>query len=353
MKIFDILKEQNVGAFWVTNHDNKRYFSNFSGTTSEVVITQDKVYFITDGRYATQVKSEVNENCEIIIIESNMGYVDKVVELLSQHERVAFETSTLTVERYNNMKAKVENCEIIDFANVVEKLRLVKTEAEIDLIKKAVEITDKAYSYVIENVKPGMTEMEVKLMAENQHMLLGAESQSFSAIVAAGVNGAKPHANASDYVIQDGDMVTLDFGCFYKGYCSDMTRSFVVGETPNNEEIVKIHELIQKTMNTQIEHVKAGKTCFEIDKIGRDMIAEAGYDGKFIHGTGHGIGLEIHEAPTVTYMSDQVLEPGMTITIEPGIYIEGLGGIRIEQDVVVRENGCEVLNKSMIDWKIN
>ncbi len=353
MKVFEVLKEQNVGAFWVTNHDNKRYFSNFSGTTSEVVVTQDKVYFITDGRYATQVKSEVNENCEIIIIESNMGYVDKVVELLSAHDRVAFETSTLTVERYAAMKAKMGDVEVVDFANVVEKLRLCKTEEEIDLIKKAVAITDAAYAHVIANVKPGMTEMEVKLMAENQHMLLGAESQSFSAIVAAAENGAKPHANASDYVIQEGDMVTLDFGCFYKGYCSDMTRSFVVGETPNNEEIVKIHELIQKTMNTQIEHVKAGMTCFEIDKIGRDMIAEAGYEGKFIHGTGHGIGLEIHEAPTVTYLSDQVLEPGMTITIEPGIYVEGLGGIRIEQDVVVRENGCEVLNQSPIGWKIN
>ncbi len=353
MKIFDKLKAENIGAFWVTNHDNKRYFSNFSGSTSEVVVTQDKVYFITDGRYATQVKSEVNENCEIIIIESNMGYVDKVVELLSNHERVAFETSTLTVDRFNTMKEKVPNCEVVNFSGVIENLRLCKTESEIDLIKKAVAITDQAFSHVIANVKPGMTEIEVKLMAENQHMLLGAETQSFSAIVAAGVNGAKPHANASDYVIQDGDMVTLDFGCFYKGYCSDMTRSFVVGATPNNEEIVKIHELIQKVMNTQISHVKAGMTCFEIDKIGRDMIAEAGYEGKFIHGTGHGIGLEIHEAPTVTYMSDQVLEPGMTITIEPGIYVEGLGGIRIEQDVVVRENGCEVLNKSMIDWKIN
>lgn len=353
MKIFEILKEKNVGAFWVTNHDNKRYFSNFSGTTSEVVVTQDKVYFITDGRYKTQVKTEVNKNCEIVIIESNMGYVDKVVELLSEHQRVAFETSTLTVERYNAMKAKVNDLEIVDFSNVIEGLRLCKTEAEIDLIKQAVAITDQAFSYVCANVKPGMTEMEVKLMAENQHMLLGAESQSFSAIVAAGVNGAKPHANASDYVIQDGDMLTLDFGCFYKGYCSDMTRSFVVGTKPNNEEIVQIHELIQKVMNTQISHVKAGKTCFEIDKIGRDMIDEAGYAGKFIHGTGHGIGLEIHEAPTVTFMSDQVLEAGMVITIEPGIYIEGLGGIRIEQDVVVKEDGYEVLNKSSIDWKIN
>lgn len=352
MKIYDILKEKNVDALWITNHYNKRYFSGFSGSTSEVIVTTEKVYFITDGRYKTQVKSEIPSDVEVIIIESNMGYVDQVVEMLSQYKRVAFESSTLTVDRYNMMKEKLAGVEVVDFSNVVEKLRECKTEAEIAIIKEAVKLTDQAFTYVCENIKPGMTEMEVKLMAENQHMLLGAEAQSFSAIVAAGENGALPHASATDRVINDGDMVTLDFGCQYKGYCSDMTRSFVVGNKPNNEEIIKIHQIVKDAMTAQINAVKAGKTCFEIDKIGRDMITEAGYGDKFIHGTGHGVGLEVHEAPVVTFMSKQVLEPGMIITIEPGIYVEGLGGVRIEQDLVVTETGCEVLNKSNTDWKI-
>ncbi len=353
MKIYDILKEQEVGAFWITNHYNKRYFTGFSGTTSEVIITQNKIYFITDGRYKTQVKTEItNPEIETIIIESNMGYVKTVLEILNQFERIAFETSAMTVAKFNAMKAELANKEIVEFDGVVEKLRECKTESEIEIIKEAVALTDAAFSHVIANAKPGMSELELKLMAENYHILHGAEAQSFSAIVAAGANGALPHASATDYVIKEGDMITLDFGCQYKGYCSDMTRSFVLGE-PTEPEIIKIHEIVKTAMLMQIDVVKAGVKCKDVDKVGRDYIAQMGYGDKFIHGTGHGVGLEVHEAPTVSYMSEQVLEPGMIITIEPGIYVEGLGGVRVEQDLVVRENGCEVLNKSIINWKIN
>ncbi len=354
MKIYDILKEQEVGAFWITNHYNKRYFTGFSGSTSEVIVTQDKIIFITDGRYKTQIKTEITSpEIETIIIESNMGYGKAVEDVLSQYDRIAFETSAMTVNQFQTMSKKFADKEIVEFNNVVEKLRECKSEDEIQIIKEAVAITDAAYTYVKENAKVGMTELEVKLLAENYHILHGAEAQSFSAIVAAGANGALPHASATDYVIQDGDMVTLDFGCQYKGYCSDMTRSFVMGGEPTEPEIIKIHDIITKTMLMQIDAVKAGVKCKDVDKVGRDYITEMGYGDKFIHGTGHGVGLEVHEAPTVSFMSEQVLEEGMIITIEPGIYVEGLGGIRVEQDLVVRKDGCEVLNQSAITWDIN
>lgn len=352
MKIYDILKEQNVGAFWITNHYNKRFFTGFSGSTSEVIVTQDKIHFITDGRYKTQVKSEItNSEIETTIIESNMGYAIAVEDILSKYDRIAFETSTMTANQFKQMTEKFSGKEIIELNGVVEGLRECKNEDEINIIKEAVALTDDAYAYVIENIKPGMTELEVKLMAENYHILHGAEAQSFSAIVAAGANGALPHASATNYVIEEGDMITLDFGCQHKGYCSDMTRSFVIGE-PKEAEMIKIHDIVKKAMLMQIEAVKAGMKCKDVDKIGRDYIAEMGYGDKFIHGTGHGVGLEVHEAPTVSFMSEQILEEGMIITIEPGIYVEGLGGVRIEQDLVVRKDGAEVLNQSPINWDV-
>ena len=340
-----ILSNNNVDAIWVSSRENKKYLTGFMGSDCEVIISQDKVLFITDGRYKTAVKTGLKDGVTVEIIESNGGYKQAVYEALKGFKSIGIEGMHLSVTNYNDLKSNFEGVNIVAIGDDFETLRLVKNEYEIQKTREAIAITDTVFEYVVENIKPGMTELEVKLMIENQHILNGAQSQSFDPIVASGTNSAKPHAHPTDRVTEDGDILTLDFGCFKNGYCSDMTRTFFVGQS-SNDELKKIHQVVLDTMNLQISHVKNGVACNEIDRIGREYLKEQGYEEYFIHGTGHGIGLEIHEGPYLNKVSKSILQTGMLVTIEPGIYIEGLGGVRIEQDVLVLEDGYEILNNS-------
>ncbi len=345
MNYNEILTRNNVDAIWVSSRENKKYLTGFMGSDCEVILSKDKILFITDGRYKTAVKTGLKEGVTVQIIESNGGYKQAVYDALVGFNNIGIEGIHLSVARFNDLKSNFQDVNIVVLAEEFEMLRLVKNEYEIQKTKEAIAITDTVFEYVVENIKPGMTEVEVKLMIENQHILNGAQAQSFDPIVASGTNSAKPHAHPTDKIIEDGDIVTLDFGCFKDGYCSDMTRTFFVGDNVN-EELKKIHQIVLDTMNLQIKHVKNGVACKEIDRIGREFLKAAGYEEYFIHGTGHGIGLEIHEGPYLNKVSESILQTGMLITIEPGIYIEGLGGVRIEQDVLVLEDGYEILNKS-------
>ncbi|MGL5021401.1 MAG: M24 family metallopeptidase, partial [Mycoplasmatales bacterium] len=311
MNYNNLLKEHNVDAIWVTNKENKRYISGFTGSDCEVIISHDKVLFMTDGRYKTAVKNEIKKGVEIQIIESNGGYQKAVFDILKDFKTVGIEANDLTVAKYNNITSTLTNLKVVSLVDVFEKIRICKDEEEIKKTKLAVQITDDVFKYVVKNIKPGMSEIEVKLMIENQHIINGAEGQSFDPIVASGTNSALPHAHPTSKIIEDGDILTIDFGCFKDGYCSDMTRTFFVGEV-KNEEIIKIHNLVLETMNLQISHVKAGISCNEIDAVGRKHMKDnGGYDKYFIHGTGHGIGLQVHEEPYVNKVSKTILEPGM------------------------------------------
>lgn len=345
MKIFEVLKENKIDVYWISGEYNKRYLTNFSGTTSEVVVTNDKVIIITDGRYKNQVKSEVFDHVEVIITSTSVSYFDSLKNIFDQHHKIGFESNHVTVDALNDLCTKLPNNEFVPVSNYVENLRLIKSADEIEKIRAAVKITDDAFNYVSKNICVGMTEKEVELMANNQQILLGAEKSSFDTILVSAENSAKPHGQASNKVINEGDIVTLDFGCYKDGYVSDMTRTFFVGE-PNSDELVFIHDTVLKALNEQIKAVKPGVNTKVIDAIGRSIIDDAGYLENFVHGTGHGIGLEIHEGPYVNKTFDIDLKPGMVITIEPGIYVDGLGGVRIEQDVVVTSDGHEVLNMS-------
>ncbi len=344
MNLNNLLDQYEVEAFLVSSPYNKRYLSNFSGTTCEVVVVRDKVIFVTDGRYQTQVKTEVT-NCEIMITSSSVSYNQTLQEIFSNYSNVAFESNHVTISQLENLKAMCPSVSFKGVDSAFETIRRNKTQQEIDAIKKAVEITDKTFEYVCENIKPGMTEKEVQVMADSQQILLGADGLSFDTILVSGENTAKPHGSATDKVIESGDIVTIDFGCYKDGYVSDMTRTFFVDKV-GDQKLVDIHNLVNKAAKAQIEAVKPGIKNIEIDKIARDIFKEANMDKYFIHGTGHGIGLEIHEAPYVNQSDPTILEVGHAITIEPGLYIEGLGGVRIEQDVIVTENGCIELNRS-------
>ncbi len=336
-----------IDVLIVTNHENKKYVSGFKGSESLVALFKDNVVFVTDGRYKTAVKADLKAGVEAYITETGQSHFDKLVSVLKTKniKNIGIEANNMTVSMLENFKNAFDNCQFVSTYNELETVREIKSEEELDLIKEAVKITDKAFSYVIENIKPGMSEIEVRNMVDQAHFNLGADSLSFETIVASGPNGALPHAKPSDRIIEDGDMVTIDFGCFKNQYCSDMTRSFFVGSA-TNEKLIEIHNIVYKAWETQIAAAKAGMSGHELDKIGRDIIEEAGYGEYFMHGTGHALGLEVHENPRVAKGWTKQLLPGHVVTIEPGIYVEGIGGVRIENDIIIREGGCESLNTS-------
>ncbi len=341
----EIFKKYNVEVIWVSNDYNKRYLTNFSGSASEVILTPNEIILLTDGRYQTQVKKEVFEHIQIEIINSSVDYENALKKKLIPFKRIGFEGNNVTINQLNSLEKLLSNSEFIPINNEIEQLRLLKNEDEIEKIKTAVKITDQTFSYVCENIKVGMTEKEVQVMVDSQLILLGADKTSFDTICVSGSNTAKPHGQASNKVIKSGDIVTLDFGCYKDGYVSDMTRTFFVGEV-GSSELVKIHNLVNYAAKEQIKAIKPGVRNIDIDKIAREIFKKENMEQYFIHGTGHGIGLEIHENPYVNKSDETILVSGMAITIEPGLYIEGIGGVRIEQDIIVTNGGCIELNSS-------
>lgn len=225
------------------------------------------------------------------------------------------------------------------------KARMVKNEKEIARMSRAAEITDQVYQKVLKTARSGMSEKDLAKTILNSFEELGAEGLSFDTIVVSGENGALPHGQPSDKIIKEGELITTDFGCKYQGYCSDFTRTFAVGKEIN-PKLKEIYQIVQEAQWKGIQAVKTGVNCNEIDQIVRDYIQQKGYGEYFAHSTGHGLGIEVHEAPSISTRDNTLLQPGMIITIEPGIYIPDLGGVRIEDDVLVTKNGYVLLTQS-------
>ena len=238
----------------------------------------------------------------------------------------------------------VVKANLVPLSGVIEKIRLIKTPEEINIIKVACEIADQAFSHILNFIKPGITELEVSNELEFFMRKQGATASSFDTIVASGLRSALPHGVATNKEIENGDFVTLDFGAIYNGYVSDITRTIAVGKPSN--QLIEMYETVLESQLLALQHVKPGMTGREADNIARDFLKSKGYGEAFGHSTGHGIGLEIHEGPTLSSRSDTVLEPNMVVTIEPGIYLPGIGGVRIEDDIVITETGNEKLTHS-------
>lgn len=335
----DKLSEYNIDALLVTNMFNVRYLANFTGTTGLVVITKDEAYFVTDFRYTEQAAEEAKG---FTIVKNEGPIFEEVAKIVQEDkiENLGFEQENITYAVYNQIN-DIITCELVPVTGLVEKLREVKTEDEINIIKEAINITEKAYDYILGFVKPGKTEIEVANELDFYMRNEGATSVSFDTIVASGVRSAMPHGVASDKVIEEGDMVTIDFGCYYKGYVSDMTRTFAVGDP--GEQMKEIYEIVYQANKKVNEVAKAGMTGAELDAIARDYIAEKGYGPQFGHTLGHGIGLEVHEGPSLSFRNEDKLVVNNIVTNEPGIYVPGLGGVRIEDDLVIKEDGAEIL----------
>lgn len=333
-----------IDSFLIKNLPNIRYISGFSGSAANVLITKDKNYFITDFRYKAQSKDEVYDKFEIMVCTQNS--MDFLTDLVSENKlnSVGFESNFVTYADAEKLKNDLKEVNFVAVDSLIEGIVIRKNEKEIESTKKAVEITDKTFSELLKIIKPGLTEREVSSHISFLQKKLGADGDSFDAIVAAGERSAFPHARATDRIIRNGELLKLDFGCVVDGMKSDMTRTLAIGEIP--DECKKIYNIVKEAQQRALDNVRAGISGRELDAYARDFIKDSGYGNNYGHGLGHGLGYDIHEKPAVNERSDYILEVNNIITIEPGIYIEGLGGVRIEDDVVVKENGCEILNKT-------
>lgn len=340
-RIREHLQAQGVDVFLVSNPVNRRYLTGFTGSAGLVWISGTKQALLTDFRYLEQVKVECPD-WELVRIEN---YIESLQNLVKEQnvQAIAYEKDVVTVKQLEEWQEKLP-VQFIGISGWVQELRMIKNQEEIDSIRKAAQIGDQAFAKLLPSIRPGITERELALELEFLMRKLGASGMSFNPIVASGPQSALPHARPGERILSVGDFVVFDFGCVVNGYCSDMTRTVVIGEP--EEKHLLIYDLVLKAQLESLAAVGPGKTGAEIDAIARDIISEVGYGEYFGHGLGHSVGLEIHENPRLSKLDQTVLQPGMIVTVEPGVYLPGFGGVRIEDLVVVTEDGHEVLTST-------
>ncbi|MFP7171004.1 Xaa-Pro peptidase family protein [Terribacillus sp. 7520-G] len=344
-KLRALMEKKDLDALIVTSGQNRRYISGFTGSAGLLVITKAKQLFITDFRYIEQAAEQAPD---FEIIEHKQSIVlETAAQLLKEGaQQVGFEHEDVTFALYQQFRDAVK-ADLIPASGLIEELRLIKSEAELQIMKTAAEIADAAYTHILTFVKPGMKEIEVSNELEFFMRKQGATQSSFDTIVASGYRSALPHGVASEKEIQKGELVTLDYGALYNGYCSDITRTFAVGEI--SDKLREIYDIVLEANLRGVAGVKPGITGKEADALTRDYISEKGYGQYFGHSTGHGLGMDVHESPALSFRSDTVLKPGMVVTVEPGIYIPEVGGCRIEDDLVLTADGSERLTFSTKD----
>lgn len=345
-KLHKVMEKNNIDGLFLVTEPNVSYISRFTGSDSFVFITSKNNYFITDSRYTEQAEAQCI-GFDVVRWGSVSPWkplMETVNDLAKKDgiKRLGFEKEYLTFSMYENMSKKIENAELVPTSQIVEELRNIKDEEEIRLIDKAAEIADAAYSHILKQIKVGMTEVELALELDYKMRRLGAEGVSFDTIFISGKKTSLPHGQPSDKVIRHGDFVTMDFGALYKGYRSDMTRTIVVGEA--SDEQLNIYNLVKKAQQIGLDAIREGITGEEVDKIVRESMGE--YNKYFGHGLGHGVGLELHETPFMGVNCSTALKENFVVTVEPGIYIPGWGGVRIEDTVVVKEDGIDILTHS-------
>ncbi|MDV2685133.1 Xaa-Pro peptidase family protein [Alkalihalophilus lindianensis] len=347
MKRVEALREQlkhaEVDGLLITSAHNRQYMTTFTGTAGVAIVTQSAAVFITDFRYMEQAREQAKGFDIVQHSGPIFEEVAKQVELLKV-KTLGFEQSQLTYEAHQLYSKFIESATLIPVSGLIEKLRLIKDSAEIKLISDAAEIADAAFQHITTFIRPGLSELEVSNELEFFMRKQGAASSSFDIIVASGYRSALPHGVASEKIIDKGELVTLDFGAYYKGYCSDITRTLAVGEV--SDELKTIYHTVLEAQLRGMEGIKPGITGKQADALTRDYITEKGYGEYFGHSTGHGLGMEVHEGPSLSVKSETILEPGMIVTVEPGIYVAGVGGTRIEDDTLITENGNQSFTKS-------
>ena len=345
-----LFSEKNLDGMLVTNLTHIRYLCGFTGSAGSLLITHDKCEFITDGRYTFQSKNEV-KGANITISSDPHFNVIKKENLLPSNLKIAFDSNNVSHQIYNQLKDIFSSISWEGTSGYVESLAMIKDEKEIDAIKTAVEITDQAFSEVFPMIKIGVKEKEIANQLSFLYRKYGdADADAFSPIVGSGIHSAMPHQRPTDKKIEPGELVVIDSGAKYAGYHADMTRT--VATKGYSEKQKEIYNIVLEAQLKSIDGIKSNISCKEIDSIARDHITNAGYGKYFDHGLGHSLGLEIHENPRFSKVSKDILQSNHVMTVEPGIYLEDIGGVRIEDDIIVQDNGCEVLNKTQKDFTV-
>ena len=333
----------------IENPDNRFYFTGFHSSLGYLVVNKNGAIFLTDSRYVEAAGNQIT-GAQIIEFTSLASVKDALAQLNAA--KVIMQSETTTVASANALTKAFEGFEVVfddTLDKIISSLRIIKDESEVDYIIKAQRIAEDAFTHVLGLIKAGMTEKELALALDFYMLSHGADALSFDTIAVSGKNSSLPHGVPSDKKIEDGDFITMDFGAVYKGYHSDMTRTVAVGNISDEQR--KVYNTVLEAQLRALDGIKAGVACRDADALAREVINEAGYGDYFRHGLGHGVGVEIHEAPTVSPKGDQTLRENMIVTVEPGIYLPNRFGVRIEDMVCVTENGCINLtnaNKELI-----
>jgi Xaa-Pro aminopeptidase len=334
-----------VDAFLVSQPENRRYISGFTGSAGYLLVSRQHAVLATDFRYTEQSAAQAPD-FHIYRLDGPFAKDFAGIARSMDAKRIAFESTHLTHAAFHRLEEACasENMELVPTEDVIVKLRAVKEPEEIARIERAIALADAAFERAVEVLRPGMTERQVALEIERTIRDKGGDGLSFDTIVGAGPNGAMPHHLASDRPIREGEPIVMDLGAKFEGYCSDLTRTVFIGAPDDTYR--KVYRTVSDAQRRAIEGIRAGMTGAEADALARDYITEAGYGDAFGHSLGHGVGLEIHEGPRLGRTSQDTLEPGMMFTIEPGIYLPGWGGVRIEDVAILDDKGLRVLSKA-------
>ncbi|MFB3924684.1 MAG: M24 family metallopeptidase [Syntrophales bacterium] len=342
------LDRLEIDAILLLNPANIRYLTDFSGSDGALVIGGARAFLLVDGRYVTQAQDEA-KGAEVIEYRDK---IDGIVQVAcdSGFKAVGFESMSMYVDQFLKLQARLQGLQLKPVFEEIEYIRAIKDSLEEERMKKAAETASGAFHSILDFIKPGVRERDIALELDYRLKSAGAEDCSFNTIVASGTNTALPHARPGFREFTRGDFIIFDYGAVYMGYHSDETCTVALGDADLRQR--KVYQVVKDAHDMTIDAVKAGISCKAVDHIARDYIDKKGFGPYFRHGTGHGVGLEVHEPPRIAYNSDAVLEAGMIVTIEPGIYIPGQWGVRIEDMVLVKENGYEVLTKATKDFRL-
>lgn len=346
MTVFDrirkSMRDSKLDALWITLPENHRYLSHFNNPDGQLLVTDETIYVFADFRYTEAAKREAAEWCTVVMPEGLIS--EWLPKYAAKYVRIGIEEDSLTFRDYTVLKRVLPNAEFVEAASLPAKLRQIKTADEVEKIVRAQRIAEKSLDDLLDRIRPDMTEKQ--LAAELEYLMKqnGSDERSFDTIAVSGSASSSPHGVPRDVKLENG-FLTIDFGAMVDGYHSDMTRTFVIGEP--DDDMIRLYNTVLEAQLAGIKAAKCGAHNFECDKAARDIINTAGYEGCFGHSLGHGVGLLIHEAPNLAPRSprEQILVPGEIVTVEPGIYIEGKYGCRIEDMVLITDNGAENLTK--------
>ena len=342
-KINNKLSDLSLDGLYVTNLTNVRYLTGFTGSAGSLLLLGDQCHFFTDGRYTEQVKEQI-KNCDIHIVGSSHFLAIKEKKIIHDGARIGIESAFVNIDLFDNITHQLNRVKWHKVEDIIGEIAAVKDQHEIDSLQTAIDITDQVFIEIIPELKVGAVEKHIAAKISYLFKMHGADGDSYDPIIGSGYLGALPHATPSDKKFEKGDFVVMDFGALYNGYHADMTRTVVIGSAIDRHK--EIYDIVLASQLAGIKSARAGMTGKSLDAICRKIINDAGYGDKFIHSTGHGLGLEVHTYPRISSYNTSPLLENYVITIEPGIYLEGWGGVRIEDDCLIQKDGCIAMNNS-------